>query len=105
MTKVKVLPSRKRKASKGKPIRLSDEVRGVLEKKRQGRMSWDALLRKMLGLPDRKGVVQPLIEGWLEVNSGLFFFEEADARGASVVAAAKTKSKKVKQPIRMREVV
>lgn len=102
---VKVLKTRRKRASKGSPIRISDEVRAFLEKKRQGRSSFDSLFRRMFGLPNRKGEPQPLLEGWLEVNTGRFYFEEADARGASVIAAAKAKTKKVKQPIRMREVV
>lgn len=102
---VKVLKTRRKRASKGSPIRISDEVRGILEKKRQGRISFDELLRRMLGLPDRKGERRAILEGWLEVNSGHFYFDEAEARGASVIAAAKAKTRKVKQPIRMREVV
>ena len=103
--KIKVLRNRRKRASKGSPIRVSDEVRAHLEKKRQGRTSFDSLLRRMLGLPKRSGEKQPLVEGWLEITTAKFFLDEADANGAAVVAAAKAKTKKINKPIRMREVV
>lgn len=62
-------------------------------------------MRRMFGLPDRKGTEQRLVEGWLEITTGKFYLAEDEARGASVMAAAKAKTKKVNQPIRMREVV
>lgn len=102
--KEKVLKNRRRRASKGSPIRVSDLVRATLEKKRQGRASFDALLRKMLGLPKRNGEKQPLVEGWLEITTAKFYLDEAEANGAAVVAAAKNKTKKFNKPIRMREV-
>lgn len=108
MKRMKVLPNRRKRASKGRLIRVSDEVFNLLHKKRarfSKRMSWDCLLRRMFGLPTRKGDPQPLVEGWLEVNTGQFYLDEAEARGASVVAAARAKTKKCKQPLRMKEVV
>lgn len=100
----RVLRNRRRKASKGKLIRVSDEIYALLNRNRS-RASWDCLLRRIFGLPNRKGEPQPLLIGWLEVNTGQFYLEEAEARGASVMVSAKAKTKKFRQPIKMREVV
>lgn len=100
--KIKTLPNRRKKASKGKLIRISDDVFNLLQKKRQGK-SWDSLMRRMLGLPDRAGITQPLVVGWLDQDTGQLYLDEAEARGAAVVAAAKRGTKKIKQPIKMRE--
>lgn len=103
----RVLTNRRRRASKGKPIRVSDLVYNTLQKKRanNSKESWDCLFRRMLGLPDRRGNEQPLVEGWLEITTGQMYIHQADARGAAVMEAAKAKTKKVNKPIRMREVV
>lgn len=101
----RALPGRKRKkASKGRIIRVSDRVYSHLNKNRAKR-SFDELFRKMFGLPDREGTPQPLVEGWIEITTGQFFLDEADARGASVVAAARAKTKNVNKPIKVRELV
>lgn len=108
MKKIKVLPNRRKFASKGRPVRLSDDIYNLLDKKRSRftkRLSFDCLLRRVFGLPNRRGEPQPLVEGWLEVNSGKFYLDEADARGAAVIEAARARTKKVKRPLRMREVV
>ncbi len=112
----KLLKNRKRKkASKGKPIRLSDLVLGVLDKQRQNntKLSYDAYLRKLLGLPKRGNEAQwiedgrPMyvLEGWVEVNTQKFYLDEADANGAAVLEAAKRKRKKFDKPVRVREVL
>lgn len=105
----RILKNRKRrKASKGQLIRVSDAVAHTLSKTyardNNRNLSWDVVLRRLLGLPDRKGMPQGLVEGYLEVNTGKFYFDAAEARGAAVVAAAKAKTKRLKQPIFMREV-
>ncbi len=100
----KVLRSRRRrKASKGRVLRVSDDVFAYLNRKRAKR-SFDCLFRTLLGLPDREGIPQPLLEGWLEITSGRFFFNAAEARGEAVMAAARAKSKSVNKPLKMREV-
>lgn len=105
------LKSRKKKASKGKSIRVSDLVYETLNKSRHGR-SWDNILRKMLGLPDRAGNDQILIEGMLEVMTGKFFLKtpgqswekiEEDAYEISILTAAKFNSKRISKPLKMRE--
>ena len=107
----KVLRGRKRKkASKGEAVRLSDAVIAYLNRQNNNRgLSYDALMRKLFGLPDRKGASQRLIEGYLIPASGAFHlrtkdYTEADANGDAIIAAAKKKSKKVHAPILMREV-
>lgn len=106
--KTRKLPSRKRKkASKGRVIRVSDAVYNHLNKQRLNRtkQSWDCYLRKLLGLPDREGNETPLLEGWIDKHTGKFFLDEAEARGASVLAMTKKKSKKFLAPIHVKEVV
>lgn len=105
------LPSRKKRASKGHAIRVSDEVYDTLDTQRK-RRSWDWLFRRMLGLPDRAGNPQPLIEGMVEVLTGRFFLREpgrswedleTDAYELAIITAAKQKLKRVPRPLKMRE--
>lgn len=56
-------------------------------------------------MPDRKSQASPLVTGWLEVNTGKFYLNRAEARGAAVVAAARKGTKKFHAPIKMREVL
>lgn len=109
--KERKLKSRRKRASKGKAIRVSDMVCTALDKARKGK-SWDSLLRKMLGLPDKFGNEQILIEGILEVMTGKFILKspntswdklEEDAYEIAILTAAKLKSKRVGRPLKMRE--
>lgn len=111
--KEKVLKNRKTKkrkksrgkpASKGKNIRISDAVFGTLDSSRLKGESWDNLLRKILGLPNRRGEHPALVEGWLELNTGRLYLSRSEARGQAVVEAAKQGKKQISQPIFMREV-
>lgn len=105
--KAKKLARKKRKkASKGKAIRISDEVHNFLiQKKNNGRtQSWDCFFRSVFGLPKRNGDSQKLLEGWLEQNSGQFYLKMAEANGASVVEAVKAGRKTPIKPMKMREV-
>lgn len=75
------LPARRRKFSKGKAIRVSDLVYDTLDASRRRGVnidkirSWDSTLRRMLGLPLRNGKQQTLIEGMLDVTSGVFMLK------------------------------
>lgn len=105
----KVLRGRRKKASKGRVIRLSDDVLAYFENKRgdgktKNARSWDEFFRRVFGLPKRSGEEQILVEGWLEINTGLLFLTEAEARGRAVMEAVKQGKKTVAKPIRMREV-
>lgn len=105
------LLNRKRKANKGRVIRVSMLVYDSLNKQR-GRMSWDWLFRKLIGLPNRNGDLQILVEGMLETMTGKFFLKlpditweqvQEDAYETAIIAAAKRKTKLVSRPLRMRE--
>lgn len=105
------LPIRRKRASKGAVIRLSDRIYNLLDIQRRGR-SWDSLFRRLLGVEDRAGNPQPLIEGVLETSTGKFLLRhvdttweklEEDAYEIAILEAAKAKSKRISKPIRMRE--
>lgn len=104
------LVSRKRRAPKGKAIRVSNLVYETLDRVRHGR-SWDCAMRRMLGLPDRAGKPQPLVEGMLEVITGMFVLKLNSATWTEVEDttykladyAAKRKKLRAETPIRMRE--
>lgn len=108
-------PRKRKKASKGHVIRVSDLVRASLDSRRLNNrsLSHDSYLRGVLGLPDRTheqqwiaaGRPPILTEGYIEPLSGRFFEDEADANGAMIVEAAKRKTKKWVKPIRVRQVV
>lgn len=106
------LPSRRRrKANKGRILRVSNFVYDTLDKLRRNQ-SWDSTLRKHFGLPDRLGNTQFLVEGVLETMTGAFFLKlpettweslEERAYEIAIVTAAKRATKKVSRPLRMRE--
>ena len=81
------LPNRRKKPCPGRAIRVSKLVYEMLDKSRRGR-SWDCLFRRMLGLPDRYGVEQPLIEGMLEVHTGMLILKLANASWLEVEETA-----------------
>lgn len=102
---------RKKQTDYGRAVRLSDLLLNFVERRREGMRSYDAWFRKQFGLPDWKGNLQPLIEGYLETTTGQFFlrtnsWDEAEqaAYEVSILAAAKAKVKKINRPIRMREI-
>jgi hypothetical protein len=118
--KEKKLPSRRRKpASKGRIIRVSDLVFTTLNENR-GNMSWDELIRRMLWLPRREHErdwikarrPRPCVEGVLEVSTGQFFLRvsepwediERDAYEVAIRAAARAKTRRVHKPLRLREI-
>ncbi len=105
------LRNRKKRAPKGRAIRVSNLVFETLDKERRSR-SWDWLFRRILGLPDRAGNEQPLVEGMLETMTGKFFLRmpdvpwdqvQEDAYETAILAAAKRRTKLVSRPLRMRE--
>jgi hypothetical protein len=109
---VRKLKGRKRKkASNGRAVRLSDELLNYIHPRIKGLRSYDAYFRKVFGLDDWRGNPQPLVEGCLEVTTGQFFIKtgtwpevEAVANGAAVIEAVKRKTKKVNKPLRLREI-
>lgn len=95
-------------------IRVSDLVLATLDRRRLNnqKLSYDAYMRQVLGLPTRRveadwlaaGRPQLLLEGWIEVNTQRFYLSQAEANGAMVVAAARRRTKKTDKPVRVREV-
>lgn len=105
------LGNRKRRASKGKAIRVSNLVYETLDMSRRQR-SWDCMFRRMLGLPDRAGRNQALVEGMLETTTGLFLLKleqtawpELEETAFKMAEAARRRNKQptVSAPLRMRE--
>lgn len=108
---VRKLPNRRKRATKGRVIRISDQVYKVLDEQRK-RKSWDSFIRKLLGLEDRQGNSQRLIEGMVETVTGKFILKddhitweklEEKAYEIGILAAAKMKLKRIDKPLRMRE--
>lgn len=105
------LQSRRRRADKGKSIRVSTALFKIIDKSRRGK-SWDSFFRILFGIPDRAGNEQPLIEGMLETMTGRFFLKlpdkpwdklEEDAYEIAIMTAAKRGAKRVSRPLKMRE--
>lgn len=105
------LKNRRRKASKGKAVRVSTLVYDTLDQRR-GRKSWDHFFRRVFGLPDRAGRSQNLVEGMLEVHSGMLLLKMpnttwAEAEETAYKLADKVAAKKkvnMMPPLRMREI-
>ena len=115
----RALPVRKRRFGKGREIRLSTLVFDALDAERRRGVkadklrSWDSFMRRFLGLPDRVGRTQPLIEGMLETTTGIFILrmndvpwselEQTTFRLADAVARRK-KMRTPSTPIKMRQI-
>lgn len=111
MVSERKLVNRKKRFSKGRAVRVSDLVYETLDKQRRGK-SWDVLFRKLLGLPDRAGNPQTLVEGMLEATTGMFLLKlpgatwselEETAYKIAHKAAERKRSKRIEKPLRMRE--
>lgn len=97
-------PPKKRK-QKGKVVRLGASVYArLLVKKRDGE-SWDSLMRRLLGLANKKGIEQTKRTYWILPQAKLIFDNEKDARGMSVVIAVKAGKKKPESPLKVSEEV
>lgn len=102
-----------RELKKGKAVKLSPQLVSWIERKkrRPGRPneeSYDSVLRRFLGLPDRrgKGRRQELKTFFIVPNEGqpMVFLEEAEARGAAIMLAVRKKREKPEAAIEVREV-
>lgn len=94
------LRNRQKRASKGKIIRVSDAVFRSLNQTRN-RRSWDDYLRWLLGLPNRNGIIVPLIEGALDTATGVFVLKTGAEWTEVLDLAARITSGS--RPVRMRE--
>jgi len=98
--KKKAAPER----DKGKPVRLSYLVLETLDKKRRGKEGFDAVLRRLLGLPNRRGTAQILRSFWLLPQKLIVRKSRAEAKGEAVLASVRSGKKKVMEaPIRVTE--
>ena len=95
------------KVQTGKPIRISDDVTNFLNRKRRKNESYDSLLRRVFGLPDKSGNAQELKVYWVIDNSGdpQAYVEESIARGDAVRLAIRAGKKKTERVFEVREIV
>lgn len=101
-----LMPGRKLKPNrdKGEPTRLSNEVRIALKKRARNKESFDSILRRMLGLPDRNGRPQILQVFWLLPSRLIAKRTQAEAKGEAVLLAAREGKKKIMEsPIKVIE--
>ena len=96
--------ARKEARDKGRPVRISNEVLGALDKKKRFKESYDAILRIILGLPTRKGKPQPLRSFWVLPTSLIAKLSKAEAKGEAVLQSVRNGKKKVMEaPIKVIE--
>ena len=95
-----------KKASKGKVIRISEELHDHLrEKWNQNTASWDDFLRHILGIKRRRKQFQnPTLTIWYLKETNRGFRTLADARGEAVMNAARARRKDVEEPVKLREI-
>lgn len=90
----------------GKAVRISLDVKNYLEKRQRGTESYDSILRRLFGLPTRKGDTQPL--GLLFVipngEAPITKLTLAEARGQAILRAARRGSKKAEAVLTYQEV-
>ena len=90
---------------KGRPVRLSNEVLSVLDRKLRKAESYDSLLRRIIGLPSRNDEPQHLEVFWVLPSTLLARKSLAEARGEAVLAAVRKGKKKTEKPIKVVEYV
>lgn len=96
-----------RRVRTGKVVRLSRLILAYVESRKRGRESLDGTLRRVFGLPDRKGSEQPLRTYFILDNGGrpLVRYSEEEARGEAVIQAVKRGDRTYEKPIKVREEV
>lgn len=102
----------KPKKTKGVVIRVSQEVYLHLLARRRPRNaktrlkeSWDSLLRRVTGIPDKYGRPQACIEGFIVPGSAKFFPELKQARGEAIVVSVRKGLERPPRPVAVREVL
>ena len=95
-----------KKDDKGKVVRISPSVRTFLNNKRLKKESYDACLRRLHGLPSRKGRPQPLPIFYVLENEGqpAVFLDEAEAKGFAIRLAVRRQRKKTERVIPVQEI-
>ena len=91
---------------KGPVIRVSHDVERFLTRHRRKKESFDAILRRYFGLPDKRGNPQDLRTYFVIPNDDkpIVFTEEPDARGFAIQLAIRQNRKKTERAIEVREV-
>lgn len=89
----------------GKAVRISQDVKTYLEKRQRGEESYDAILRRLFGIPTRKGEAQPLKIYYVVPNEASPIIRRtlAEARGESIIVATKKGIKKAESVITVQE--
>lgn len=89
------------KPKSGKVLRIDALTYNFIQEKRRRGETLVSLVRRLIGLPSRKGIVdRPVVYA---LPSDLFPTVE-EARGAAVVKSVKMKLKRAEEPIPIREV-
>lgn len=88
----------KKRIQKGRVIRVSADTESELRTRRKAGESWDALFRRLLGIPTRKGTEQPRKTFWLLERANLIFRTEKEARGMALVLAVRSGKQRVHEP-------
>jgi len=98
--------SAKKKKPRGKVIKLSLELSAYLKSRMSRGEGYDAVIRRLLGLPTRKGEPQGLAEFYVVPNDGkpIIRLTLAEARGDAILQATKKKLKKAERVLTVREV-
>jgi len=95
----------KAKRKSGKVVKLSQAVAAFLRRRGAKDESYDAILRRQFGIPDRKGTAQPLAIYYVVPGSPPLISDDlADARGKAIVQATRKGLKKAVAVLTVREV-
>lgn len=94
---------RRKEPDKGKPVRLSWEVLKYVKRYAGAKESFDSVLRRLLGLPTKKGEKQELRVFWTVPGQKKLYEDRADAAGESILLAHKSGKRKAKKPIKLKE--
>lgn len=97
----------KRRKRQSRIIRISRDVDVFLNRARKHKGTYDAILRKLLGLDPKKGQAEPLKHYWVIPNGNdpVIYNTEAQAKGGAIVLAVKQHRKEAHPVIKVREVV
>lgn len=90
------------KKKPGKIVRIDPALERLVEAKRRGRESVSATLRRLVGLPSRKGGIDVKVFYVLPSHAHASIEE---ARGAAVLEKIRQKKTKAESPIELREII
>lgn len=84
------------KKKEGTIVRLSDAVMEFLSRQRRGRESIDRSLRRLLGIPNRKGVAEYSLLWALPSD---LFTDKGEATGEAIRRKVQTKAERKEAPV------